>query len=83
VGSVANLFVRASWWIPVATATLAGMAGETAFALVGAMLGEAHLVSPRLASIALVVGVANGLLAVPAVRLLRWALGGAAVRVPS
>lgn len=80
VGASTTVFVRAAWWIPVLTGFVASVVGELTFAVVGAMVGQGHLVSPRLATIALVVGLLNGALAPLAVRLLHWALPGGPVR---
>jgi len=72
---VANTGVlRSAWYIPVLTAAGACMAGEVLYAVIGSVLGEPML-SAHLATIALVVGVTNAVLAPLAVKLVAWSLG--------
>lgn len=72
---VANTGVlRSAWYIPVLTAGAASMAGEALFAVVGSVLGE-QMISAHLATIVVVVGVTNAVLAPVAVKLVDWSLG--------
>ncbi len=72
---VANTGVlRSAWYIPVLTAGAASMAGEVLYAVVGSVLGE-QMVNGHLATIAVVVGVTNAVLAPVAVKLVDWSLG--------
>ncbi|HTJ77311.1 MAG TPA: rod shape-determining protein MreD [Acidimicrobiales bacterium] len=72
---VANTGVlRSAWYIPVLTAAAACIAGEILYALIGSVLGEPMLTA-HLVTIALVVGVTNGVLAPVAVKLVSWSLG--------
>ncbi len=74
VGSLQSGILRAAWWIPVATAFVASAAGMVLYALLGATVGQASFVSPRLAVIAVLVGVMNGALAPAGTRVVEWAL---------
>jgi rod shape-determining protein MreD len=78
VGYAAGLFgegaVRAAWWMPVVVGLVASATGEVLFALSGAVVGEAQLLVPRLALIAVVVGIVNAALTPVFVRVVGWAL---------
>jgi rod shape-determining protein MreD len=72
---VANTGVlRSAWYIPVLTAGAASAAGVVLYALAGSVLGE-RMITGHLATIALVVGVCNAVLAPVAVRFVNWSLG--------
>ena len=72
---VANTGVlRSAWYIPVLTAGGASVAGVLLYAVAGSVLGE-RMINGHLATIALVVGVSNAVLAPVAVRLVDWSLG--------
>lgn len=58
----------------VALAALGSGAGMVGYALLGELVGERGLVDLELVRVALVVGVLNGLLALPVFPLVRWAL---------
>ena len=75
VGMVAEGTVRAAWWIPVLTATVASAAGAVLFALAANVVSGADFVGPRLPVVALVVGVTNGLLSFGVLRVAAWAVG--------
>ncbi len=73
--AVANAGVlRAAWYIPVLTAGAGSMTGVVLYALAGSVLGE-PLINGHLATIALVVGVCNAVLAPIGVKLVDWSLG--------
>ena len=74
VGSLQAGMIRASWWITPITALFASAAGVVLFAVIGAVVGQSQLVTPRLAEIAGLVAVMNAVLALPTVALVRWAL---------
>ena len=74
VGAVQSTILHADWWIPVLTVFMGSVLGVVLFAGAGAVLGHEHFISLRLPTVALVVGVANALLGVPAVRIMRWAV---------
>ena len=73
IGSLQSGILRSAWWIPVVTALAASAAGIVLFAVLGAMVGEAEMVGPRLPLIAAMVGLMNGFLAPAAMRLVTWA----------
>lgn len=74
VGAFQSTILHTGRWIPMLTTFVASMLGVAIFALLGLVLGQDHLVSARLATVAVTVGVLNGLLSPLAVRLLRWAV---------
>ncbi len=74
VGVVSTGVLTPSWYLPVVTASVASAAGIVIYAMVGAMLGE-PMVSRRLFTIVSVVAVGNGILAVPVIRAVTWAMG--------
>lgn len=78
VGILAEGTVRAAPWIPIATAAVASAVGAVAFALMAAVVAGADFVGPRLVTVALLVGVFNGLLAPFGLRLAAWAVGRSA-----
>lgn len=77
VGGVQTGIIRSAWWIPVGTAFVASIAGVLLYGLLGAMIGRGHYVQLHLLATAVVVAVVNALLALPVVRVLRWALADA------
>ena len=74
VGTVQSAMIRSSWWIAPFTALVASFAGVLLYGLLGAIIGQAHFVSPRLLIVAGWVAIMNSLLAVPVTRVLGWAL---------
>ena len=62
------------WWVTPLMASVASAAGVVLFAGLGAAVGEGHMLHDHLATVAFVVAVVNGLLAVPATRIARWAM---------
>jgi len=73
--AVANTGVlRSAWYIPVLTAGAASVAGVALYALVGSVLGE-RMLTGHLATIAVVVGVTNAVLAPVAVKAVDWSFG--------
>lgn len=77
VGTIQSGILRSSWWIPLVTACVASAAGETFYALTGAVVGQTQLVTNRIATIVALVAVLNAALSPLVVRVLRWALAGA------
>ena len=75
VGVVHTGVLRSAWWFPLAIAGAASAAGELLYAMIGGVLGERQLVTPRLGLIVVVVSLCNMLLARPVFRLVRWAIG--------
>jgi rod shape-determining protein MreD len=74
VGVLSGNVIRAAWWIMPLTAFVGSVAGVVAFAFIGAMVGQAHLVRPSLALIALSVGLVNVPLSIPVGRAMSWAM---------
>jgi rod shape-determining protein MreD len=74
VGSVQEGMLRSTWWITPLTAMVGSMVGVIGFALVGAVVGQSQFVRPTLFGVAIVVSVANALLALPTTRVVGWAL---------
>jgi rod shape-determining protein MreD len=74
VGAFQSTILHAGRWIPMLTTLVASMLGVGLFALLGLVLGQDHLVSARLATVAGMVGVLNAVLSPLAVRLMRWAV---------
>ena len=74
VGSLQDSVLRAAWWIPIATATLASMAGVILYGVLGTVLGE-DLVGWELLRVALIVGILNTIAAPVVIRAMRWATG--------
>lgn len=74
VGSVQSGIVHTAWWIGPLTALLASFAGVILYGLLGALIGQAHFVSPHLLGIAAGVGAMNALLAMAMLRAMSWAL---------
>jgi rod shape-determining protein MreD len=72
---VANTGVlRSAWYIPVLTAAAGSVAGTVLYAVIGSVLGE-RMVNGHLATIAVVVGVSNAVLAPVAVKFVDWSMG--------
>lgn len=80
VGALQSGIIRSAWWIAPATALVASFAGHVLYGLLGALIGQAHFVSPRLVVVAAGVGAMNALLALPVVRALAWALSSESER---
>jgi rod shape-determining protein MreD len=66
--------LEAAWWFPIAVAFVASSAGTGLFALAGSMLGEKSMLGLHVTVVMLVVGILNALLALPVLRVVRWAL---------
>lgn len=73
-GSLQDSVLRAAWWMPIGTATAASALGVILYGVFGTVVGE-DLVGWSLLRVAAVVAVLNGLLALPVVRVVRWATG--------
>ena len=65
---------RSSWWLPAAAALVSSVVYEVLYPLFGSILGQPQMLHVSVARVALLVGVCNAALAVPAVRLVAWAL---------
>lgn len=74
VGAFQGVLLRSAMWLAPAVAAAASAIGVLAFALVGAVLGQSHLVTPAVFTVMGLVAVLNALLALPAARVVGWAL---------
>lgn len=74
VGAFQSTILHTGRWIPMLTTLVASMLGVALFGLLGLVLGQDHLVSVRLVTVAVTVGVLNAVLSPLAVRLMRWAV---------
>lgn len=74
VGTLQSSVIRAAWWIPPATALVSSAGGILLYALLGALIGRPEFLQPRVLVVAVGVGLANALLAIPLVRVMAWAL---------
>lgn len=80
VGSFQAVVLRAAWWIPVATTLVASAAGVVLYAVLGAIVGQTHMVDLRLGLVAALVGAMNAVLSLAALRMVSWAFAGSALR---
>ena len=76
VGVLQGNVIRAAWWILPLTSFLGSAVGMALYAVIGAMVGQSHLVRPSLGLIALSVGLVNAPLSVLFGRAMAWALAG-------
>ena len=74
VGVLQGNVIRAAWWIAPLTAFVGSAVGIVLYAVIGAVVGQSHLMRPEVAVIALSVALVNAPLSVVAVRLMNWAL---------
>lgn len=74
VGVANTAVLRSAWYIPVLTAGAACAAGVALYAVVGSVLGE-RMLTGHLATIAVVVGLTNAVLAPVAVKVVGWSFG--------
>ena len=74
VGTFQGVLLRSAMWLTPAVAAAASAIGVLAFALVGGVLGQAHLIRPTMFTVMALVAVLNAVLALPAARAVAWAL---------
>ena len=74
VGVTTGSIVRQVWWFRPLIALLASAVAVLLYAVLGAILGQEQFLHTNLAAIVAVISVVNALLAVPAFRLIRWAV---------
>jgi uncharacterized membrane protein YhaH (DUF805 family) len=70
---------RTAWWLAPLVALGASAGYELAFAAVGALLGQPQMLHVRLVDVVVVVAVVNAALALPARRVVDWALPAASM----
>jgi hypothetical protein len=69
--------VGPTWWAPIPGAVVASAAATGCYAAGLVVLGEHQWLDPVTLKIVAVVALANGVLALPAIRILRWTEGEA------
>jgi rod shape-determining protein MreD len=74
VGMATVALDRSSWWLPLVSGALASIVFVLLYAVLGSILGEPQVLHVDLTRIVVVVSVVNAVLAVPATRLVGWAL---------
>ena len=74
VGTFQGVLLRSAVWLTPAVAAAASAVGVLVFALAGAVLGQAHLITPAVFTVMALVALLNAVLALPAARAVAWAL---------
>lgn len=75
IAGLANSFVHEpTWWSRMLLASVSSTIGMCIMPFAFAMVGIDGVVSPKIVTIALVVGITNGVMSVPMERMCRWAL---------
>ena len=74
VGLLSTGTVQSTRWIPVAATVVASAAAEAVYGVAASVFGVARAASARLLVVVPVVALVNGLLALPALGVMRWAL---------
>ncbi|MHB8439130.1 MAG: hypothetical protein ACYDD4_08210 [Acidimicrobiales bacterium] len=74
VGAATAGLVRSSWWLGIASLTAGAVASVASYAILGAVLGDTAMIRTELAPTLVVVTPAAAILALPVLRLVRWAV---------
>jgi rod shape-determining protein MreD len=74
IGYLTLVLDRTAWWLPLVAAFGGSAVYEVAFGALGSVLGQPQMLHVDLLRIVVMVGVVNLVLAVPALRLVTWAL---------
>ena len=77
VGAATLTLNRSAWWLPPLAALGGSAVYELLYASLGSVLGQPQMLHVDLFRIVLVVSVTNAVLALPAMRLVAWALPAA------
>jgi rod shape-determining protein MreD len=77
VGQATLALDRTAVWLPPLAALVGSALYEMAYALLGSVLGQPQMLHVDLVRIVVLVSVVNAVLAVPAIRLVSWALPAA------
>lgn len=77
VGLATIAFDRSAWWVALVAALGASALYEVTYGVLGSVLGQPQMLHVALARIVVVVAVTNVVLAVVAVRLLKWGMAEA------
>lgn len=70
---------RSTWWLPPLFALIGSAVYEVGYGLLGSVLGQPQMFHVDLVGIAVLVSLVNCLVALPAARLVGWALPSASV----
>ncbi len=79
VGYVTLNLDRSAPWLPPVAALVGSALYEASYAVIGSVLGQPQMLHVDLLRILVIVSVANAILAIPALRLVTWALPAASV----
>lgn len=74
VGSLQDSVLRATWWIPVATAAAGSALGVILYVVLGTVVGVEFL-GVNVPKVVIIVAVLNSLVAPATIRAMRWATG--------
>lgn len=74
VGTFQGVLIRSAFWLTPAVAAAASGVGVLTFAVLGAVIGQSHLVRTTTLAVITFVALLNGLFAPPAARVVAWAL---------
>ncbi len=74
VGLATVALDRSSWWLPPVVGLAGSAVYEIGYAAIGSLLGQPQMLHVDLVRIVLMVSVVNAVLALPARRLMAWAL---------
>lgn len=74
VGTFQGVLIRSAFWLTPGVAAIASATGVLTFALLGAVLGQAQMVRMSTLGVMAVVGLLNGIIALPAAPAVSWAL---------
>jgi rod shape-determining protein MreD len=77
VGATTLALDRSALWLPPVAALGASALYEVIYPLLGSVLGQPQMVHVDLVRIVLLVSITNAVLAIPALRLVKWALPAA------
>lgn len=74
VGTFQGVLLRSAVWLTPAVAAAASAIGVLVFAVLGAMLGQSHLITSSTLAVIALVAIFNAVFALPASRAVVWAL---------
>ncbi len=79
VGVATLALDRSAWWLPPVAALGGSALYEVLYAVLGSLLGQPQMLHVALLQIVVVVSVVNAALALPALRMVAWALAKASI----
>jgi rod shape-determining protein MreD len=74
VGAATMALDRSAWWLPSVAALGGSALYELIYAMLGSLLGQPQMLHVELVRIIVAVSVVNAVLALPALRMVAWAL---------